>query len=48
MLKRCKRLPSNAGKTLLAANNMPLQSSDIAYLAVLTAVDRLNTQLGIL
>jgi trk system potassium uptake protein TrkA len=37
------------GKTLLAANNLPLQSTDIAYLAVLsTAVDRLNTQLGII
>jgi trk system potassium uptake protein TrkA len=37
------------GKTLLAANDMPLQSSDIAFLAVLsTAVDRLNAQLGII
>ena len=37
------------GKTLLAANNMPLQLSDVAYMAVLsTAVDRLTTQLSML
>lgn len=36
------------GKTLLATEHMPLQASDVAFLAVLsTAVDRLNAQLGI-
>jgi trk system potassium uptake protein len=36
------------GKTFFAAQNMPLQPADIAYIAILpSAVDHINTQLGI-